>query len=95
MSARVNDNLTRTDGRVRCVHCDFVVAEPGEPILHRALTRRGDITKAGPGVRAGVPAFIAAPVEFRQRLCPGCHTALLTEVAAVGDTATRATSLAD
>ncbi|SFN29710.1 hypothetical protein SAMN05216207_10124 [Pseudonocardia ammonioxydans] len=93
MNRRVNDNLTSVNGKIHCAHCDHVLAEAGEPALHRALTRRGDVAKAGPQVRAGVPAFIRAAVEFRQKLCPGCHTALLTEVAAVDDVATRETTL--
>lgn len=86
---RINDNLVRRDGQVHCVHCDTLVGGRGEAVLHRALVRRGDVGMAGPQIRQGVPAFITEEVEFRQRICPGCYTALLTEVAAVADPGTR------
>lgn len=93
-ATRVNDNLVRRDGQVHCVHCDTLVGGRGEAILQRALVRRGDIGLAGPQIRPGVPAFITEEVEFRQRLCPGCYTALLTEVVAVADAGTRQVRLA-
>jgi hypothetical protein len=48
-----------------------------------------DVTKAGPQIRSGVPFFVRTPVEFRQHLCPGCFTALLTEVVPAEHEATR------
>ena len=94
MSMRVNENLVSIDGRVHCVHCEHLLAEPGEPALQRAVVRRGDITKAGPQIWPDVPSFVRVPVEFRQHMCPGCFTALLTEVVAVEDRRTRETTLA-
>jgi hypothetical protein len=45
-------------------------------------------------VRAADPPVVDEQVEFRQLLCPVCGTALLTEVVAAADTATRRTALA-
>jgi N-methylhydantoinase B len=90
---RLNDNVEIDGGTARCAHCRAVLAEAGEPFLHRALLRRGDISLAGPHVQPVIPSFVDREVEFRQLLCPGCGTALQTEVAAVGDTGTRTSVL--
>lgn len=91
MTMHINDNLVNIDGRTHCIHCNFPLGQAGEPALTGALLRRGDVTKAGPQVRSGVPKFVRTPVEFRQHLCPGCFTALLTEVVATEQQATRET----
>jgi hypothetical protein len=91
---RINDNLASDADGVRCTRCGTLVAAPDEPPLHRALLRRGPVTLAGPQIRVGVPDFVREAVEFRQYLCPVCTTALLTEVAATADTATRTIALA-
>ncbi|WP_317612353.1 hypothetical protein [Rhodococcus opacus] len=91
---RINENLVSIEGRTHCVHCNFALGEAGEPALAGALLRRGDVTKAGPQIRSGVPSFVRTPVEFRQYLCPGCFTALLTEVVATEQEATRETVMA-
>lgn len=94
MTNRIDDNLVTIDGRTHCVHCDHVLGETGEPALTGALLRRGDVTEAGPQIRPGVPKFVRPPVEFRQYLCPGCFTALLTEIVAAEDHTTRQTVMA-
>lgn len=91
---KFNDNVVvSADGGMACVHCTTVLAAPGEPHLQRALIRVGDISLAGPHVQASEPRFVDEPVEFRQLLCPGCGTALQTEVAAQRDVLTRTASL--
>lgn len=94
MKNQIDDNLVTIDGRTHCVHCDYVLGEAGQPALTGALLRRGDVTKAGPQIRPGIPKFVSTPVEFRQHLCPGCFTALLTEVVATEHQATRETIMA-
>jgi hypothetical protein len=91
---RVDDNLRRDeDGGLCCARCAALLATPGEPHLHRALLRTGDVSLAGPHVRAADPPVVDEGVEFRQLLCPSCGTALLTEVVATADADTRRFSL--
>lgn len=89
MNDQIDDNLVIIADRIHCKHCDHDLGSAGQPALSGALLRRGDVTKAGPQIRSGVPAFVRTPVEFRQHLCPGCFTALLTEIVAVEHQATR------
>jgi hypothetical protein len=93
--SRVDDNvLIGADGALTCAHCTTLLAAPGEPHLHRAVLRSGDVSLAGPHVRAADPPVVAEAVEFRQLLCPVCGTALLPEVVAAADAAPRRASLA-
>ena len=92
--SRVDDNVLFSDnGELTCAHCRALLATAGEPHLHRALLRTGEVSLAGPHVRAADPPVVNEQVEFRQLLCPSCGTALLTEVVAVADVDTRRTSL--
>lgn len=90
MITRINENLVPVD---ETVHCDHVMAEKREPTLHRAVMWCGEVTEAGPGIRGGVPAFVRVPVEFRQTVCPGCFTVLLTQVVAVAEVDPRQSSV--
>ena len=93
--SRVDDNvLVDGDGELSCAHCGALLAAPGEPHLHRAVLRSGDVSLAGPHVRAADPPVVDEQVEFRQLLCPVCGTALLTEIVAVADSDTRRAALA-
>jgi hypothetical protein len=93
--SNVDDNvLLGESGELTCAHCQALLAAPGEAHLHRALLRAGDVSLAGPHVRAADPPVVNEQVEFRQLLCPVCGTALLTEIVAVADTDTRGASLA-
>lgn len=56
------------------------------------MVRIGDVSLAGPHVRAADPPVVDEQVEFRQLLCPSCGTALLTEVVAGADVHTRSAS---
>ncbi|QJY48072.1 hypothetical protein [Pseudonocardia broussonetiae] len=77
------------DGQLTCARCAAVLAAAGERHLHRALLRTGEVSLAGPHVRAADPPVVNERVEFRQLLCPSCGTALLTEVVAAADRDTR------
>ena len=91
--SRLDDNvLSGESGALTCAHCGGLLATAGEPHLHRALVRTGDVSLAGPHVRAADPPVVDEGVEFRQLLCPSCGTALLTEVVAVADGHTRSAS---
>jgi len=91
---RVDDNIAfAEDGGQVCSHCGGVLAAVGEPHLHRALIRVGEVSLAGPHVRAADPPVVDEEVQFRQLLCPSCGTALLTEIAATADRDTRTASV--
>jgi hypothetical protein len=95
MMSRLDDNVLSGDnGELTCAHCTALLAARGEPHLHRALLRTGDVSLAGPHVRAADPPVVDEQVEFRQLLCPVCGTALLTEIVAVADSDTRRAALA-
>jgi hypothetical protein len=92
--SRLDDNVhLGHSGELTCAHCATVLSAAGEPHLHRALVRSGDVSLAGPHVRAADPPVVDEQVEFRQLLCPSCGTALLTEVVAVADVHTRSASV--
>lgn len=91
---RVDDNVSRSaDGSLTCTDCGPLPAAPGESHLHGALLHAGEVSLAGPHVRAADPPVVDEQVGFRQLLCPSCGTALLTEVVAAADAAPRRASL--
>jgi N-methylhydantoinase B len=77
----IDDNLALAgDGTVQCRHCGAVTGSGRRAPLDRAATRIGPPSLAGPQVRDNAELFIDREVVFRQLCCPGCMTALLTEV---------------
>lgn len=78
---RIDDNLVvGDDGTVRCVHCGEVTGSGRAEPLDRAVLRTGSPSLAGPQVTDNAGLFVDREMEFRQRLCPRCFTALQTEV---------------
>jgi N-methylhydantoinase B len=78
---RIDDNLAKgPDGALLCTHCGTTVGRPGETFLSEAVRVTGRPGAAGPQVREHAERFVDRAVGFRQLCCPGCYTALLTEV---------------
>jgi hypothetical protein len=77
---QIDVNLRIDDaGTVVCRHCGAEVGTAAEP-LSGALRRESAAQKAGPGVRVDPNVYTDRPIVLRQLFCPGCLTALLTEV---------------
>ncbi|MGP3533201.1 hypothetical protein ACTU3I_00275 [Microbacterium sp. RD1] len=77
---QIDVNLALDDaGSVVCRHCGTRVGSAAEP-FSGALRRESPAQKAGPGVRVDPSVFTDRPIVLRQAFCPGCLTALLTEV---------------
>jgi N-methylhydantoinase B len=81
---RLDDNLYVTGSTVRCAHCDTVIGTDDD-WLHAALVTELPPQRGGLLIQADPRMFVDAPVVYRQAVCPGCHTALLTEVVSATD----------
>lgn len=83
-SQRLDDNLCLAGDEVRCVHCGARVGTAHSWLQNARFTEK-EPEIGGPLMRAAPGLFVDAPIVVRQAFCPGCFTALLTEVAAVAD----------
>ncbi|MEC3974448.1 acetone carboxylase subunit gamma [Amycolatopsis sp. H20-H5] len=81
---RLDDNLVSSSGSVLCTHCGTVVGTANE-WLKEALVRERPAQDGGSLVAEDPAVYVNAPVVFRQFFCPGCLTALQTEILAVAD----------
>lgn len=91
---RIDDNLTLGgDGAVHCSHCDAVTGSGRTAPLDAAVVRVGRPSLAGPQVADNASLFVDREMEFRQTLCPGCFTALQTEVVPADEEPVRGKSL--
>ncbi|MER6173846.1 hydantoinase B/oxoprolinase family protein [Streptosporangium sp. NPDC001681] len=84
----LDDNLKLApDGEggsvVVCAHCDHPLGRWGENYLATLPRRAGSPGEAGPTAWADPADYVDVPIEFRQFYCPGCYTALLTQVVPV------------
>jgi N-methylhydantoinase B len=78
---RMDDNLVATtNNQVLCVHCGTCVAMKGEHFLQRAAKQEMLPSMAGPHIRDDAKLFVDQEVVLRQYYCPGCFTALHTEI---------------
>ena len=80
-TARVGFNVrARADGSLACAHCERDL--PGTPATYLSQVPRyvGPTREGGPMVFADPAVYVDAEVVFRQYYCPGCYTALHTEV---------------
>jgi N-methylhydantoinase B len=65
---------------VRCTHCGTDLGTFGEAYLAALPRIEGPPSGAGPHVWADPSTYVDVPVVFRQVLCPGCATALASQV---------------
>ena len=79
-SPRVNANVARSGGRLSCAHCQQQLEGTATDYLTRLPWYEGPVAEVGPHVFTDSQVYIDAPVVFRQFYCPGCYTALHTEV---------------
>ncbi|RDI55935.1 hypothetical protein [Nocardia mexicana] len=71
---------TGGDGAVCCRHCGAQVgASPQQP-MSQALVRTSAAANAGPGIKEDPALFTDRTMALRQSFCPGCLTALATEI---------------
>jgi N-methylhydantoinase B len=83
---RVDDNLQLSDdGTVCCAHCGATVGVDRDHMLSEAVLREGPPSLAGPHVRDNAREFVDRDIVFRQDCCPGCMTALRTQVVPVDE----------
>lgn len=78
---QIDENLTLTsEGTVVCAHCGTVLGKSASDPFTNALKREQPSTAAGPGVHADPRHFTDREIVLRQLMCPGCGTALATEI---------------
>ncbi|WP_063129779.1 hydantoinase B/oxoprolinase family protein [Nocardia fusca] len=68
------------ESAVSCRHCGTELGTLGEPYLSALPRIETDPAAAGPHVWADPATYVDEPVVFRQVLCPGCATALISQV---------------
>ncbi|GAA4701269.1 hydantoinase B/oxoprolinase family protein [Pseudonocardia yuanmonensis] len=73
-------NQTLDGATVRCRHCGTGLGTFGEAYLAELPRVETAPSGAGPHVWADPTTYVDEPVVFRQVLCPGCATALLSQV---------------
>jgi len=73
-------NVAVSAGQVLCRHCGTGLGRLGEPFLAELPRIEASPGTAGPHVWADPSTYVDVPVVFRQVLCPGCATALLSQV---------------
>ncbi|MGH7908031.1 MAG: hydantoinase B/oxoprolinase family protein, partial [Candidatus Binataceae bacterium] len=84
--SRIDDNLVSdSEGHWRCAHCGARLTEKGHSHLSGAIVHEGPPSEAGPQIRGDSKLFVDQPVVFRQYCCPGCYTALLSEIVPAGE----------
>ena len=77
--ARLDDNLVLDGTTVSCAHCGHAVGSSSD-WLGQAVVSVRPITEGGSLVPADPSTYVDAQVVFRQAMCPGCLTVVLTEV---------------
>jgi N-methylhydantoinase B len=86
----LDDNLIADgSGRICCARCGTEVGEAEGWYLAQARCREGAPSMAGPQIHGDAKNFVDATIVFRQYLCPGCGTSLLTEIGPENDRALR------
>ncbi len=92
--SRIDDNVAiDEEERWRCAHCGTTLAGKGQNYLDGTLVHEGPSSEAGPQIRGEPQLFVDRAVVFRQYRCPGCYTALLSEVMPAGEGQYRTKSL--
>jgi hypothetical protein len=89
---RLDGNLYVLGTDVRCSRCDAIVGTTAS-WLQNALIRERPAESGGSLMKAPPELFVDARIVYRQAFCPGCLTALLTEVIAETDRQLRAKRL--
>ncbi|WP_236793768.1 hydantoinase B/oxoprolinase family protein [Amycolatopsis sp. GM8] len=78
-------NQALVDGEtVVCRHCGTVLGTAGEPYLAALPRIEAGPSAAGPHVWPDSSTYVDETVVFRQALCPGCATALVSQVVPAG-----------
>lgn len=80
VSPRVNSNVARSGDSLSCARCSHDFEGTAHDYLTRLPWYQGPVTDVGPHVFPDAAVYIDTPVVFRQFYCPGCYTALHTEV---------------
>jgi N-methylhydantoinase B len=94
-AAPVDDNVALdAGGDSLCRHCGALVGRAGGAFLDQAVERLGTPALAGPQIRGNPAEHVDAEIVFRQLCCPGCLTALQTEVIPVAEIGLRLKALA-
>lgn len=65
---------------IQCVHCSHVITEADGNYLDQLYIREDKVTEGGPQIFPDPAHYIDKKVVFRQYYCPGCFTALLTQI---------------
>ncbi|MEU7813762.1 hydantoinase B/oxoprolinase family protein [Pseudonocardia sp. NPDC049154] len=78
--AELDANQVLDGATVRCRHCGTGLGTFGEAYLAALPRLETAPSGAGPHVWADPSTYVDEPVVFRQVLCPGCATALLSQV---------------
>jgi N-methylhydantoinase B len=68
------------DGTLECVHCQQKLEGTPSDFLSSLPVHEGPPNEAGPHIFANPAVYIDEEVVFRQYYCPGCFTALRSEV---------------
>jgi N-methylhydantoinase B len=79
---RVNVNIrARGDGSLSCTHCGHDLPGTAASYLSQVPVHEGPPGECGPHIFPDPAVYVDARVVFRQYYCPGCYTALHSEVA--------------
>jgi N-methylhydantoinase B len=65
---------------VSCKHCGTIVADDQERLLSSLLCFDDVPAAAGPQIGADPAAFTDTKIVFRQFVCPGCYTAVISQL---------------
>lgn len=88
MTIRLDANLIIDDspGRsvIRCSHCHCEIAGAEENYKEKLPMHEGQPAEAGPHIFDDPALFVDQTIVFRQYYCPGCFTALATEIVPAG-----------
>lgn len=77
-----NVALAEKDGSrvIQCVHCSRVLAKADQNYLDHLHAYEGNVSEGGPQIFPDPAHYVDRKVVFRQYFCPGCFTALLTQI---------------
>jgi N-methylhydantoinase B len=68
------------DGSLRCAHCGHDLPGTAATYLSGVPVYVGHPADGGPHIFPDPAVYVDATVVFRQYYCPGCYTALHTEI---------------
>jgi N-methylhydantoinase B len=78
---RLDDNLAEVAGGiVACAHCGHELGRASADAHLAVAVYEGPSTDAGPQVVSAPTTYVDTQVVFRQLCCPGCYTAIYSNV---------------